>query len=141
MVILFVVSLACKQSVAGASSLFTMKRKRMNHIIFIIFTFAFIFLTGYAQSAELDPFVLPEPNTPYNQNQTSAPPPKVPVVNESVYERFQKKMRTLSKKTKMDLSKSFQEKRDKAFEKEEWDKVKHYKRLLEILMPPKERAK
>ena len=108
--------------------------------IFVIFVFSFIFLSGRAQSDQLDPFVLPESShrqqNQMQQNQDSiSPQEENPLIDESVYEAFEVEASKLNKKEKMALSSSFQEKQKKAMEKEDWSEVKHYQRLLNILKP------
>jgi len=98
---------------------------------FVIFVIVWIFLPGWAQSGKLDPFVFPE------MQRQETPPKKDPVVDESVYEKFKAKVEKLAKNGKEKLYLSFKEKQEEAVKGEEWAKVKHYQRLLELLKPSK----
>jgi len=109
------------------------KREEMRYF-FVVFSCIGIILSGWAQGAELDPFVLPsEKQGMQNQHNKKAPSQKESAVEESVYERFKTRIKQLDVQEKEKWLLSFQDKKEKAIKKEAWDEVKHYQRLLELL--------
>ncbi len=111
---------------------------RLPAIIFL-YTCMTGFVLGAGNAAMLDPYQPPQSTemmrqaTPLQQPAPSAITPPIRTIDESVYEKFRKDTRIISRKEREKLIDTFSMRARNALKLNNIDAAKYYSRLMEIL--------